>query len=544
MGKKSKSKYAIKYLVNKLTDEYYTLIPYELIKGDDAEDRFITDNGKSYHYCLNMSDLRCKYVVDMIKTEEELEIEFDALNDKEDIFADLFYEIHKKTFYFIDKSECKEKGCLIKYSLDLPLICEDDKKMIYYMDQGIPNCVLNQNAVDEILNAKSAKEKNALLHKYQQYLSSIKKQYDLKGVSRISIVNNKVEYFDIDGNVKVMDVKAPEVMKKTGKEFSESDISYKGLSNYIKQRIIGHDDAIDTFAQKLYMNYTAVQGEVVDSILFAGPTGTGKTETVRAASSYLNTPMFEINASNLVPQGIKGISIEDVIIGLYEASGCSIQKAERGIVFLDEFDKLNSSDLDIKTAVKNILLTFTSGGTFPVQTDHYNFMYNSLMTNKVYAGVFERISKVQNPIGFNPSTNISQDLGNDEELRKKIMDKKYFTQEELSRISTILAFDELTKEQKKLAVMNSETSILKQKQKRYLRQFGLDLIVNDDFYDALFEQLPKNTTGMRGVYNLLGRILSEIEKFILEGNTNNAKEFVLTRKQAENPKNRGSYIYK
>jgi len=544
MGKKSKSKYAIKYLVNKLTDEYYTLIPYELIKGDDAEDRFITDNGKSYHYCLNMSDLRCKYVVDMIKTEEELEIEFDALNDKEDTFADLFYEINKKTFYFIDKSECKEKGCLIKYSLDLPLICEDDKKMIYYMDQGIPNCVLNQNAVDEILNAKSAKEKNALLHKYQQYLSSIKKQYDLKGVSRISIVNNKVEYFDIDGNVKVMDVKAPEVMKKTGKEFSESDISYKGLSNYIKQRIIGHDDAIDTFAQKLYMNYTAVQGEVVDSILFAGPTGTGKTETVRAASAYLNSPMFEINASNLVPQGIKGISIEDVIIGLYEASGCSIQKAERGIVFLDEFDKLNSSDLDIKTAVKNILLTFTSGGTFPVQTDHYNFMYNSLMTNKVYAGVFERISKVQNPIGFNPSTNISQALGNDEELRKKIMDKKYFTQEELSRISTILAFDELTKEQKKLAVMNSETSILKQKQKRYLRQFGLDLIVNDDFYDALFEQLPKNTTGMRGVYNLLGRILSEIEKFILEGNTNNAKEFVLTRKQAENPKDRGAYIYK
>lgn len=544
MGKKSKSKYAIKYLVNKLTDEYYTLIPYELIKGDDAEDRFITDNGKSYHYCLSMSDLRCKYVVDMIKTEEELEIEFDALNDKEDTFADLFYEIHKKTFYFVDKSECKEKGCLIKYSLDLPLICEDDKKMIYYMDQGIPNCVLNQNAVDEILNAKSAKEKNALLHKYQQYLSSIKKQYDLKGVSRISIVNNKVEYFDIDGNVKVMDVKAPEVMKKTGKEFSESDISYKGLSNYIKQRIISHDDAIDTFSQKLYMNYTAVQGEVVDSILFAGPTGTGKTETVRAASSYLNSPMFEINASNLVPQGIKGISIEDVIIGLYEASGCSIQKAERGIVFLDEFDKLNSSDLDIKTAVKNILLTFTSGGTFPVQTDHYNFMYNSLMTNKVYAGVFERISKVQNPIGFNPSTNISQDLGNDEELRKKIMDKKYFTQEELSRISTILAFDELTKEQKKLAVMNSETSILKQKQKRYLRQFGLDLIVNDDFYDALFEQLPKNTTGMRGVYNLLGRILSEIEKFILEGNTNNAKEFVLTRKQAENPKDRGSYIYK
>ena len=79
------------------------------------------------------------------------------------------------------------------------------------------------------------------------------------------------------------------------------------------------------------MNYTAIDGEPVESILIVGPTGTGKTETVKAASEYLCIPFFEANASNLVPQGIKGTSLEDIAISLYEFAQKDIKLAERGI---------------------------------------------------------------------------------------------------------------------------------------------------------------------------------------------------------------------
>ena len=86
------------------------------------------------------------------------------------------------------------------------------------------------------------------------------------------------------------------------------------------------------------MNYTALDGEDVESILLVGPTGTGKTETVKAACEYLDIPYFFINASNIVPQGIKGMSIEDVIVGLFEAANYDEKIAQRGLIFLDEFD--------------------------------------------------------------------------------------------------------------------------------------------------------------------------------------------------------------
>ena len=150
-----------------------------------------------------------------------------------------------------------------------------------------------------------------------------------------------------------------------------------------------------------------------------------------------------MNASNLVPQGIKGMSIEDVITGLYESAGRNLKKAEKGIIFLDEFDKLNDSDLDLKEPVKNILLTFTAGGNFPIDNDRYKFDFNSSRTTKICAGVFDRITEKVKSLGFNSTPEGNEKLGSAEEIRKKIIEKEYFTQEELTRISTILAYNEL-----------------------------------------------------------------------------------------------------
>ena len=123
------------------------------------------------------------------------------------------------------------------------------------------------------------------------------------------------------------------------------------------------------------MNYRASSKYGTEPILILGPTGTGKTETVKAASAYLNIPFIEINSANLVPEGIKGSSIEDYIYSLIVACNYDLEQAERAIVFFDEFDKIGESDLDIKSAVKEIMLKFFEGTTFLIDkpTDDYNF---------------------------------------------------------------------------------------------------------------------------------------------------------------------------
>ena len=383
------------------------------------------------------------------------------------------------------------------------------------------------------------KKAKLILTKYQRGLESIKKHREEDGVTRISISGNKVNYYETNLNVDLDSLddaywSIPEETK-TITTINNSDISYQGLRNYIKERIFGHEDEIDTFAQKLYMNYTADEGEPVESILFVGPTGTGKTETVRAACNYLGIPMCEANASNLVTQGIMGTSIEDVITSLYERAGCDLKKAQRGLIFLDEFDKLSETTLETKTPVKNILLTFTAGGSFPINNGHYNFIFNSTMTNKIYAGVFERVTDKVNPMGFGTVKKIVPLAATDEELRKKIIEKKYFTNEELTRISTILAYDDLTRETKKDILLHSKLSEYTKKRDRYKRQFEIDLLVDDSYIDAVLDKIAVTSTGMRTVNNVFKKSINNAEKVILENEGKGYKKLILTKDTVDDP---------
>jgi len=535
--KKMKCQFGIKYKVTHPRENIYLFSPVALVKGEETQDGFQCDNGNIYPIFYDtIGDLRKPYV-DLIYADDELaEIEeYDG--DDVDFIGEYFFDHYKDVYMVVDITDVNEAGIPYRNMINIQAVKEEDDSIIYYMDDAVPNLVLNGKAVRELLDADSIDKMKLIIMKYQMGLNSIKKYRETDGITRISITGNKINYYETN---RAVDIKELDDAMEKGKANSNSinntirEISYQGLRNYLKERIYGHDEEIDTFAQKLYMNHTAAKGETVESILFVGPTGTGKTETVKAACEYLGIPMFETNASNIVPQGIKGTSIEDIIIGLYENASCDIEKAQKGLVFLDEFDKLNDSDLDIKVAVKNILLTFTAGGNFPIDTDHYHFMFDSSMTNKIYAGVFERININKNPIGFSTTAKFIPNLGTAEEIRKKIVDKKYFSQEELTRISTILAYNDLSRETKKDILLNNKYSEYAKKRDRYLRQFGIDLILNEEYVDTVLDKLA-GTTGMRSVNNLVKRTINNAERVILENEDKGYKRLVLTKETVNDP---------
>ena len=412
---------------------------------------------------------------------------------------------------------------------------EEDATYLYNKD--VAAVVLNEDALDTILQMDDIKKIKLLLQNYRQLINSFKEYTDKKGISKVKVVNGRIEEIATDAQIHGLEAIDIDISVTTKKdEPVRTDFSYQVLRDYIKEYVFGQDDAIDTFAQKLFMNCTAEEGEPIDSILLVGPTGTGKTETIEAAGRYLCIPYFSFNASNLNAEGIKGTSIENILSTLYELAGRDIKKAQRGLVFLDEFDKLNDSELDTKTVLKNILLTFNGGGKFPVVTDRYSFTFDTSMTNKVFAGVFHRIEEAKKrSIGFAGIQDSASPMS-ESDIRKRIIENNYFTLEELSRISTILPFQELDRETKIRILKESKLSVLAKKRSRYKRQFGIDIVTTEDFIDAIIESLDKSETGMRILNNILKGIMDPVEREIIILPIIPYKRLVLSRKTVDNPK--------
>ena len=542
MNENEEIEFGIKYRVLKISPNKFMLFPIALKKGKLEDWDFKSDDKEVIPIVGEASDLKKKYVIDSIYSIEELRdlYDFDDGEETDDEFlGEYFYnDFSEKVFY----AEIDEKtGIVAKYEIDLALLKKLETEAIFVYEKDIPSVLLNGDSINELLACEDIKEVKILLEKYKRLIDRFKEYTDKKGVTRVKMINGKIDEIDTLSEVESGFLpegsynKEPDKKTKTTQAQPSSEISYNGLRKAIKEKVFGHDEAIDTFAQKLYMNVTAEEGESVDSILLVGPTGTGKTETVEAAASYLGIPYVTYNASNLVPQGIRGITIEDILCELYVKACSDIEKAQRGLVFLDEFEKLSDSDLDIKTIIRNIMLTFTSGGTFPVENDHYSFMFDSKMTNKVYAGVFERIYETKKAMGFGSTKEQTIKLGTDSDVRKKIMEKGYFTLEQLSRISTLLTFDELTREIKKQILLKSKLSILAKKRERYKRQFGIDILADDSFIDAVLDSISNCETGMRSVNNILTNAINNAEKSILENETKKYKKLVLTKDTVSDP---------
>ncbi len=526
--------YGIKYRVIKILKGKFILFPVSIEEGETIGFDFQAGTEK-ISLLSSSDDLKKRYVMENVYFLEELkeiyEFAEDELNeDNKDFLSEYFYNDYKEKIIYVETDSLGDIA--EKLEIDLDFMKEKEEDITFMYNKDIPSVILNEDALNAILQCNNIKEIKVLMEKYKRLVLKFEELREQQ-ITKIKIKNKKIEEIET-----IREVESFFSNEKDNKviisDQETSTISYEGLRKAIKERVFGHDEQIDIFAQKLYMNYTAREDEGTESILLIGPTGTGKTETINAACSYLDIPSISVNASNIVPQGIKGTSIEDIIISIYERAGRDIYKAQRGLIFLDEFDKLNESELDIKTVIKNILLTFTAGGIFPINDEYYDFTYNSLMTNKVFAGVFDKITSQNRNVGFITS---QEPKVHGYDVRKKIVEKNYFTLEELSRISTILTFDELDRETKKRILLESKLSELNKKRARYKRQFGIDLIIDDSFVEAILDSVPTSETGMRSVNNMLKKIIDEAERGILENECSEYKKLVLTKKTVQNSNN-------
>jgi len=361
------------------------------------------------------------------------------------------------------------------------------------------------------------------------YVEVLETNDELKQL-KLSVKNIKFKLSEKNKVKKSIDVLSKHNTSKA--EESLETFSLSGLESYIKERVFGHDDEIKFIAKNILMNYTALDNEKREAMLLLGPTGTGKTETMRAAHNYLEIPFIEVNSANLVPEGIKGPSIEDYLFSLYISANYDLEKASKGIMFFDEFDKLGLSNADYKSSVLQILLKFLDGSEFLIdknQIDEFNF--NTSKLTKVYAGSFTNIFESSKEIGFIESKK-------EKFTPRRITEADYFGKELISRVPHILVYNNLSREIQKDVIRNSKISAFLLKKERNLRQFNIELMTEESYLDALITKLVEQDRSMRDLNNLILGTLDVAECEMLE-NIGKYKRLVLT---ADTVKNNSHFI--
>lgn len=330
--------------------------------------------------------------------------------------------------------------------------------------------------------------------------------------------------------------------KKEKKEAPEKALDPKKLPapHIIKasldEYVIGQEYAKKVISVAVYNHYKRVAGDVQDDIeieksnmLMIGPTGSGKTYLVKTLARILQVPLAITDATSLTEAGYIGDDVESVLSKLLQAADNDVEKAERGIVFIDEIDKIakkkNTNSRDVSgESVQQALLKLLEGSEVevPVGATSKNAMVPLTTVNTknilfICGGAFpdldgiikSRLNK-QSSIGF--SAQLKDDIDNapdvlaqvtTEDLRKFGMIPEF-----LGRLPIVYTLDGLTEEMLVKVLKEPKNAILKQYQKLLLLD-EVDLQFDESAYEAIAKKAMEKKTGARALRAI-------IEKFMLD----------------------------
>lgn len=304
----------------------------------------------------------------------------------------------------------------------------------------------------------------------------------------------------------------------------------------IQHKFIGQE----RLAKELFFNiinnqYLAEQEEITDgerSIIFLdGPTGTGKTAITREITKLLNIPFTSTSITNYSSAGYVGGNLTDTLVDLYKKSGGDLKKAEKGIIVLDEFDKIVShslNGLEMKRAVQQQLLDFLGGGKYIINvgdkkeekqvefdTSRITFVCLGALTDLRTQKTDKRFS-----LGFaSDSTSQSKNDGTYTITPQDLIDLG-LERELVGRFNTFLHTDEYDRAALERILRESTISPTKSFEK-LLSSHGISLEVDDTVYGAIANSAYELNTGARSLQTVMNNIRTRYLEEIITGKSKN-----------------------
>ena len=312
----------------------------------------------------------------------------------------------------------------------------------------------------------------------------------------------------------------------------------KTICSILDQYVIGQEEAKKTLSVAVYNHYKRIgqpqtKKEDVElqksNILMIGPTGSGKTLLAQTLAKILNVPLTIVDANSLTEAGYVGEDVEDVLVALIQAANGDLARAERGIVYIDEIDKIARKagmTRDISgEGVQQALLKILEGSNVnvPVPGNHHQPMpamvsFNTKNVLFICGGAFTELDKIiekrlhGSKLGFGAAQPSKSDKDVSKLLREVMPDDLLnlgLIPELVGRLPIIVTLDELDEEALVNILTKPKNALIKQ-YKKLMKMDDSKLVFEDEALRLIAREAIQRNTGARGLRSILERIMRNV----------------------------------
>ncbi len=320
------------------------------------------------------------------------------------------------------------------------------------------------------------------------------------------------------------------------------------IKAYLDQYVVGQHTAKRKISVAVYNHYkrleanaTAQDGDVEvqkSNVLLIGPTGTGKTLLARTLARFIDVPFVIADATTLTEAGYVGEDVENIVLNLYQASNNNLERTQRGIVYVDEIDKLTKKNFTSSVSrdvsgegVQQALLKILEGTVSNVQVRGNKRLPNQEhiqvdTTNILFivGGSFEGLERVieqrigRRSVGFGRDNGIKVADNDDKVARRRELLQRVTTEdldkfglipEFIGRLPVLAVMDPLSVDDLVHVLTEPKNALIKQYQKLFKFE-KVKLRFTDDAVRAIAEQAQERKSGARGLRAIIEKVMLDV----------------------------------